>query len=99
MANKKELIDKLERLHKQLEDVNDNTSYQEAKQNMELVGEIFSLVAPPSKIVFDIVVGFGKIGADILAKLVVGNYFKEGKIENFQFSDKELKSDEIDLLI
>ena len=32
-------------------------------------------------------------------ELVVGNYFKEGKIEDFQFSDKELKSDEVNLLI
>ncbi|MDD7090623.1 vWA domain-containing protein [Campylobacter sp.] len=32
-------------------------------------------------------------------ELVVGNYFKEGKIEDFQFSDKGLKSDEVNLLI
>lgn len=32
-------------------------------------------------------------------ELVVDNYFKEGKIEDFQFSDKGLKSDEINLLI
>lgn len=32
-------------------------------------------------------------------ELVIDNYFKEGKIEDFQFSDKELKSDEINLLI
>ena len=40
-----------------------------------------------------------KISLGTSNELVVGNYFKEGKIENFQFSDKELKSDEIDLLI
>ncbi|MDY4155130.1 hypothetical protein [Campylobacter sp.] len=40
-----------------------------------------------------------KISLGASNELVVGNYFKEGKIENFQFSDKELKSDEIDLLI
>nr|WP_321432812.1 vWA domain-containing protein [uncultured Campylobacter sp.] len=32
-------------------------------------------------------------------ELVVDNYFKEGKIEDFQFSDKGLKSDEVNLLI
>ena len=40
-----------------------------------------------------------KISLGASNELVVGNYFKEGKIENFQFSDKELKSDEIDSLI
>ena len=40
-----------------------------------------------------------KISLGASNELVVGNYFKEGKIENFQFSDKELKSDEINLLI
>ncbi|MDY3775999.1 MAG: hypothetical protein SOZ73_02090 [Campylobacter sp.] len=40
-----------------------------------------------------------KISLGASNELVVGNYFKEGKIEDFQFSDKELKSDEIDLLI
>ena len=40
-----------------------------------------------------------KISLGASNELVVGNYFKEGKIENFQFSDKGLKSDEIDLLI
>ncbi|MCI7076532.1 hypothetical protein [Campylobacter sp.] len=40
-----------------------------------------------------------KISLGASNEFVVGNYFKEGKIENFQFSDKELKSDEIDLLI
>ena len=40
-----------------------------------------------------------KISLGASNELVVGNYFKEGKIENFQFSDKELKSDEVDLLI
>ena len=84
MANKKELIDKLERLHKQLEDVNDNTSYQEAKQNMELVGEIFSLVAPPFKIVFDTVVDFGKIGTDVVANRefsIYLEYARQGDID------------------
>ena len=40
-----------------------------------------------------------KISLGASNELVVGNYFKEGKIEDFQFSDKELKSDEINLLI
>ena len=40
-----------------------------------------------------------KISLGASNELVVGNYFKEGKIENFQFSDKELKSDEVNLLI
>lgn len=40
-----------------------------------------------------------KISLGTSNELVVGNYFKEGKIEDFQFSDKELKSDEINLLI
>lgn len=40
-----------------------------------------------------------KISLGANNELVVSNYFKEGKIEDFQFSDKELKSDEIDLLI
>ena len=40
-----------------------------------------------------------KISLGASNELVVGNYFKEGKIEDFQFSDKELKSDEVNLLI
>lgn len=40
-----------------------------------------------------------KISLGASNELVVGNYFKEGKIEDFQFSDKELKSYEINLLI
>ena len=40
-----------------------------------------------------------KISLGASNELVVDNYFKEGKIENFQFSDKELKSDEVNLLI
>ena len=40
-----------------------------------------------------------KISLGASNELVVGNYFKEGKIENFQFSDKGLKSDEVNLLI
>ena len=40
-----------------------------------------------------------KIGLGASNELVVGNYFKEGKIEDFQFSDKGLKSDEVNLLI
>lgn len=66
MASKKELIDKLEWLHKQVEGVNDKTSWQEAKQNMESAGKLFSLVAPAFKPVFDTVVGFGKIGTNAL---------------------------------
>ena len=40
-----------------------------------------------------------KISLGASNELVVGNYFKEGKIEDFQFSDKGLKSDEVNLLI
>ena len=49
MASKKELTYKLERLHKQVEGVNDKASWQEAKQNMESAGKLFSLAAPPLK--------------------------------------------------
>ena len=95
MASEKKLIDKLEGLHKQLEQLNckDKTSFEKAKQNMELVGEIFSSVAPPFKIVFDIVVGLGKIGADIFAKKEFSNYLEARRKLGFDVA-KGFVSDE-----